>query len=119
MMRENKRLCCRRRTKSKRRIKKTDLTSLTAEAELVLTTTAINTTEGQDVAAIDVPGAFLAADMGKEVIAILEKEMVNVMLETDKEIYGKYVIHGKTKKKHMYVRLSNAMYETLKVAILY
>ena len=45
--------------------------------------------------------------------------MVGAMLEIDKEIYRKYVIHKKNEKKHMYVRLSKAMYRTLKAALLY
>ena len=68
---------------------------------------------------IDAPGAFLTADMDEEVILILENEMVDAVLEIDKDIYGKYVIHGKNGKKHMYVRLSKAMDGTLKAALLY
>ena len=45
--------------------------------------------------------------------------MVDSILEIDREIYGKCVIYGKNGKKHMYVRLSKAMYRTLKAAILY
>ena len=41
------------------------------------------------------------------------------MLEIEKDVYGKYVLHDKTKKKHMYVRLNKAMYRTLKPALLY
>ena len=52
-------------------------------------------------------------------ILILENDMVDSILEIDREIYGKCVIYGKNGKKHMYVRLSKAMYRTLKAAILY
>ena len=100
-MRRNKRPRRRRRTKAKKRIKKFDVTSPTAATESVLVTAAINEIEGRDVAVIETPGAFLTADMDKEVIVILENEMVNAMLETDKEVYRKYVIHGKNKKKHV------------------
>ena len=41
------------------------------------------------------------------------------MLEIDKDVYRKYVIHVKNGKKHMYVRLIKAMYRTLKAALLY
>ena len=86
---------------------------------MVLTTVAIDAIEGRDVAVIDAPGSFLTADMVEEVLVILENEMVNAMLEVYKEIYGKYVIHGKNKEKHMYVCLSKAMYGKLKEALLY
>ena len=45
--------------------------------------------------------------------------MVDAMLKIDRGIYGKYVIYGENGEKHMYVRLSKAMYETLKAALLY
>ena len=71
-MRENKTPRRRIRTKARRRIKKSDITSPTAATELVLFTSAIDATECQDVAVIDAPGAFLTADMDEEVIVILE-----------------------------------------------
>ena len=70
---------------------------------MILITTSIDATEGRYVAVIDAPGAFLIADMDKEVIVILENEMVDAMLEIDKETYRKYVIHRKNGEKHMYV----------------
>ena len=63
MMRENKRPHRHRRTKAKKRIKKSDITSPTAATKSVLITAAINAPEGQDVAMIDAPGEFLTADM--------------------------------------------------------
>ena len=54
----------------------------------MLITAAIDFTEGRDVSVIDAPGAFLTADMDKEVILILENEMVDVMLEIDREYMG-------------------------------
>ena len=36
---------------------------------------------------IDTPRVFLTADMDKEVIVILENEMVGAMLEIDKDVY--------------------------------
>ena len=105
-MRKNERPRSCRRTKENKRIKTSIVTSPTAATELILITTAINATEGQDVAVIDAPGAFLKADMDEEVIIIIENEMVDAMLEINKEIYRKYVIHRKNKEKQMYVCLS-------------
>ena len=68
---------------------------------------------------IDAPVLFLTSDMDKEVIVLLENETVYAMLEIDKDVYKKYVIHGKNEKKHMYVCLGKAMYGTLKVALIY
>ena len=68
---------------------------------------------------IDFSGAFLTAEMDKEVIVISENEMFDAMLEIDKEIYRKYVIHRKKRKKQRYVCLSKTMYRTIKAALLY
>ena len=98
MMRKNQTPHRHRRTKAKIRIKKPDVTSTTAATESVLNTKEIDATEGQDLAVIDAPGAFLTSDIDKEVIVILENEMVYTMLEIDKDLYRKYVIHGKNGK---------------------
>ena len=45
--------------------------------------------------------------------------MVDVMLDIGRKIYGKYGIYGKSRKEHMYICLSKAMYGTLKAALLY
>ena len=99
--------------------KKSNITSPTAATELVLITAAIDAAEGWDVSMIDAPGSFLTADMDEEVIVILDNNMVDAVLEIDRKIYGKYVIYGGNEKKHMYVRLSKAMYGTLEAALLY
>ena len=85
----------------------------------MLITAEIDTAQGQDVSVMDTPRAFLTADMEKEAILILENKMVDVMLETDREIYGKYVIYRKNGRKHMYIFLRKAMYRTLNIELLY
>ena len=55
--------------------------------------------EGQDISVIDAPGAFLTFDMDEKVIVILENEMINAMLDMDKDVNRKYIIHGKKGKK--------------------
>ena len=54
---------------------------------MVLIIVAMDTTENQDVTVIYAPGAFLTADMDKDVIMILENEMVDTMLEIDSNLY--------------------------------
>ena len=103
--------------KQREEAKKFDVTSPTAATDYVLITATIDVIEGRDVAMID--ASFLTADMDEEGIVILENEMVDAMLEIDKDTYEKYVIHGKNIKKHMYVCLSKAMYGTLKAELPY
>ena len=100
-------------------LKKSDGTSPTAVNESVLTTAAIGTSESREVSVIYALEAFLMADIDKVVTVILENDMVDMMLEIDRKIYGKYVIYGENGKTHMYVCLSKAIYGTLKAALLY
>ena len=48
---------------------------------------------------IESPRALQTSDMKEKVIVILDNEMVDTMLEIDKDIYGIYVILGKNEKK--------------------
>ena len=52
--------------------KKFGVNSPTAATEFVLVTASIDETEGQEIAVIDTPGAFIMADMDEEVILILK-----------------------------------------------
>ena len=79
-------------------LKKSDGTSPTEVTELVLTTAAIGTSESREVSVIYALEAFLMADIDKVVTVILENDMVDMMLEIDRKIYGKYVIYGETEK---------------------
>ena len=72
--------------------------SPTEATESIIIIAEIDATEGRDIAVIDFSGAFLTAEMDKEVIVISENEMFDAMLEIDKEIYRKYVIHRKNGK---------------------
>ena len=51
---------------------------------------------------IEAPRALQTSDMKEKVIVILDNEMVDTMLEIDKDIYGIYVILGKNEKKHVH-----------------
>ena len=68
---------------------------------------------------IDSSGAFLESYIDKVVIVILEKDMVDTMIEIDRKIYEKYVIYRENGKKHIYVRFRKAMYRTINAALLY
>ena len=86
------------RLKQRSGSKKSDVTSPTAATESVLVTAAIYATKDRDIAVINTPVVLLMDGMDEEVIAILENEMVDAMLEIDRKIYGKYIIYGKNEK---------------------
>ena len=119
MVREDKRLYRQRREKQTTGSNNPDITSPTAETNLVLITAAIDVTENQDVAVIDAPGVFLLEDTYEEVIVILENKIVDAMLEIDDTLYVKYVIIRENGQRHMYVYLRKVMYRNLKSSMLY
>ena len=60
-------------------IDREDTASPTVMTESVLITAAIDAEEGRDVAVIDLPGAFLHADMDDLVVMVLRGELAELM----------------------------------------
>jgi hypothetical protein len=71
---------------SKERGKKSDATSPTVALESVLITATIDGHEGQEVAIVDVPGAYLTANMDEEVFMCLRGRLAELMVKTAPEI---------------------------------
>ena len=95
-----------------------DATSSTITTEVVFLTAMIDTLENRDVAVIDIPGAFMQADMDDEVIIHFEGKMTELLIEVDEDLYGPYAMmeHGKTV---IYVDLLKALYRMLKAVHLF
>ena len=78
----------------------------------------IDATEQRDVATVDIPGAFMQADMDELVHMRLEGTMAELLVRLDPKFYRKYVevING---KKVLYVELKKALYGTMRAALLF
>jgi hypothetical protein len=98
---------------------KSDTTSPTVSLEAVLTTSTIDAFEGRDVAIVDVPGAFLTANMDEEVLLCLRGKIAELMVKTAPEIYRKYVYIGPDNKPVLYVKLLKALNMCLRSALLF
>ncbi len=105
--------------KQREDIDREDTASPTVMTESVLITAAIDAEEGWDVAVIDLPGAFLHADMDDLVVMVLRGELAELMAAVAPEIYRKYITYGKDGKAILYVTLQKALYGTLKAALLF
>jgi Reverse transcriptase (RNA-dependent DNA polymerase) len=92
-----------------------DAASPTVATESVFLTTVIDALEERDVAMIDVPGAFMQADMDELVHVHFTGKMVDLLLEIDPEMYGPFVVR-EGKEKMMYVELLKALYGTVHAA---
>jgi hypothetical protein len=74
--------------------------------------------EGRDVAVLDVPGAFMQANMDELVHVRFTGKMVDQLLEIDPQMYGPCVVM-EGKEKVMYVELLKALYGTVHVVRLF
>ena len=97
---------------------KEDASSPTVAIESVFITSVIDAKENRDVATVDVPGAFMQADMDDTVYMKLEGTMAQLLMQIAPDVYSKFsrIINGKTV---LYVQLKKALYGTLKAALLF
>ena len=86
--------------------------------EAVLITALVDAYEHRDVAIVDITGAYLSADMDKEVHLCLRGRMAEMTVRTAPEVYAKYVTL-KNGKPILYVRLLKALYRCLRSALLF
>jgi hypothetical protein len=97
---------------------KEESTSPTISTEAVFLTAVIDALENRDVAIVDVPGAFMQADMDELVHVRFTGTMVDQLLKIDPEMYEPYVVY-EGKQKVLYVELLKALYGTLRAARLF
>jgi hypothetical protein len=69
-----------------------DAASPTVATESIFLTTVIDALEGWDVAVLDVPCAFMQADMDKLVHVQFTRKMVDLLMEIDQRMYGPCVV---------------------------
>jgi hypothetical protein len=98
---------------------KSDATSPTVALESVLITATIDAHEGREVAIVDVPGAYLTADMDEEVFMCLRGRLAELMVKTSPEIYRKYIYVGSDNKPVLCVKLQKALCGCLRSALLF
>ena len=78
----------------------------------------IDAMEGRDVATVDIPNAFMQADMDDVVHMKLEGKMAELLVRIDPKLYRRYV-QIERGKQVLYVELRKALYGTLKAALLF
>ena len=97
---------------------KEESTAPTVSMEAVFLTAVIDALEGREVAVLDVPGAFMQADIDELVHVRFTGEMVSMLLQIDSEMYKDYVVMEKGEQV-MYMELLKALYGTLRAACLF
>ena len=100
-------------------ITKEDSTAPTVSTtEAVFLTAVIDAMEGRNVVVLDVPGAFMQAEIDELVHVRFTGAMVTLLLEIDHEMYKDYVVVEKGERV-MYMELLKALYGTLRAARLF
>jgi hypothetical protein len=97
---------------------KEEASSPTVAIESVMLSCVIDAKEGRDIATVDIPGAFMQADMDEVVHMKLEGKMAELLVRIDPKLYRKHVQMEKGKPV-LYVELRKALYGTLKAALLF
>jgi hypothetical protein len=77
---------------------KDEATSPTIATEAVFLTAVIDAYERRDAAIVDVPGAFMQADMDELVLVRFTGVMVDLLLEIDYEMYSPFVVYEGNEK---------------------
>lgn len=109
---------CTNGKKQRAYIEKEDTSSPTVAIEAVLLSCIIDAEENRDVATVDIPGAFMQADMDEIVHMKLEGKMTKLPVKIKPKLYRKYVQLEKGKQV-LYVKLKKALYGTLREALLF
>ena len=99
-------------------ITREESTAPTVSTEAVFLTAVIDALESREVAVLDVPGAFMQADIDELVHVRFTGEMVSMLLNIDNDMYSEYVVTEKGEKV-MYMELLKALYSTLRAARLF
>jgi hypothetical protein len=107
------------RTKAKRNRSAGSRNTPTLALESVLITATIDAHEERDVAIVDVPGAFLSADMDEEVIMTIRGRLAELMVKAAPNIYRKYITLDANNQPILYVKLQKALYGCLRSALLF
>ena len=104
--------------KQREYINKEDASSPTVSIEAVMISCVIDALEKRDIATVDIPGAFMQADMDEMVHMRLEGAMAEMLVKLDPKMYWKYIqLEGG--KKVLYVELRKALYGTMRAALLF
>ena len=73
-------------------------------------TGAIDAHEGHDVATMDLPGAFLHADVDEDVTMVMEGKLAELMVMTALQIYHRYIMVNSKGRKLLFIRMQKSLY---------
>ena len=95
-----------------------DARAPTVSTEAVFMTAVIDVMENRMLAVVDIPGAFMQADMDPGVYMRIDGAMAELLMEIDHDMYQPHMVMEKGKPV-IYVEVLKALYGTLRAARLF
>jgi len=99
-------------------MQKEEICSPTVAVESLLISATMAAYERRGTATVDIPGAFMQADMVGNVHVKLEGRLAELLTKLDPKIYNEY-LYSNNGKPNMYVKLKKALYGTLQAIMLF
>lgn len=87
--------------------------------EALLLTSIIDAQEGQDIATVDIPSAFLHSDIDELIHLRLDGPMADMLVRVNPDKYRNFIVKHRNGKSVIYVELKKALYGTLQAALLF
>ena len=78
--------------------------------ESVFITDIMDMHEGQNVACLDIPGAFLHADVDENITMVLKGRLAELMVQVVPNLYRKYITVHRKGTAILYVKMQKALY---------
>ena len=102
----------------------TEATSPTPHTESVFITSTIEAMEERDVAAVDIPNAFVQTDLKKDgkqitIIMVLRGKLAILLIKTAPDVYKRFATKDRNGNTILYVRLMKALYGIMQASLLY
>jgi len=97
---------------------KEETSSPTVATEALFLSCIIDAEEGRDIATVNVPGAFMHADMDSLVRVQLARTMAKLLIQIDPQKYRSYIT-WECGKPVLYVQLKKALYGMLQAVLLF
>ncbi len=73
----------------------------------------------RNVACFDVPGAFLHADLDKDITMILKGRLADLMVKVAPNLYRNYISVDRREMAILYVKMQKAIHGLLKSALMF
>ena len=99
-------------------IQKEETCSLTVAVESLLISATMDAYERRNTATVDIPGAFMQADMVGNFHFKLEGRLAELLTKIDSKRYDEY-LYNNNGNPTMYVNLKKALYGTLQATMLF